>query len=203
MTDGVAGDEVIDGMVEAGPLAMAAPTPVTAPGVQCSATFPPPAGTKVSARSGVPLSRLASSANGATGRSSGTLTSATSEVLSVATTEAAWRLPPGPTMTMRCRPPRRSAVVATRPPSATATPISRKVPCVVVAWSSTMECPAGSAAAGTAFCGPASVVSEPLAAVSCVALSSGCSDAGESSTMTQATTAMTAPTPTRTMTALR
>ncbi len=203
MTEGVAGDEVIDGMVEAGPLAMATPTPVTAPDVQCKATFLPPADTKVSAMSGAPLPRLVSSANGATGRSSGTLTSAMSEVLSVATTEAAWRVPPGPTMTIFCRPPRRSAVVATRPPSATATPISRKVPREVVASSSTMERPAGTAAAGTAFCGPARVVSDPLPAVSSVALWSGCSEAGESRTMTQATTAMTAPTPTRTMTALR
>ena len=101
MTVGVAGDEVMDGMVEAGPLAMAAPTSVTAPGVQCSATAWPPAGTKVRARSGVPLSSPLSSAKGATGRSSGTLTSATSDVLSVATTEAAWSLPPGPTMS-RC-----------------------------------------------------------------------------------------------------
>ena len=93
--------------------------------------------------------------------------------------------------------------MATSPPSATATPTSSTVPWLVVACSSTMECPAASAAAGSAFCAPASVVSGPLAAVSCVAGSSGCSDAGESSTITQATTAMTAPTPTRTMTALR
>ena len=66
-----------------------------------------------------------------------------------------------------------------------------------------MERPAATAAAGTAFWGPARVVSDPLPAVSNVALSSGCSEAGESRTMTQATTAMTAPTPTRTMTALR
>ena len=196
------GDEVIDGMVEAGPLVMAAPTSVTDPKVQCSATASAP-GTKVRAMSGVPLARVVSSAKVATGRSSATLTSATSDVLSTPTTEACWSLPSGPTVTMCRSPPRRSAVVATRPPSATATPTSRTVPWVVVAWSSTMECPAAWAAAGTAFCAPASVVSGPLAAVSCVAVSNGCSDAGESSTMTQATTAMTAPTPTSTMTALR
>ena len=190
-------------MVEAGPLVMAVPTSVTAPDVLCSATAWPPAGTKVSARSGVPLASPVSSAKVATGRSSGTLTSATSEVLSVATTEAGWSLPPGPTMSMRCRPPSRSAVVATSPPSATATPTSSTVPWVVVACSSTTECPAAAAAAGSAFCTPASVVSGPLAAVSCVEGSKGWSEAGESSTMTQATTAMTAPTPTRTMTALR
>ena len=60
-------------------------------------------------------------------------------------------------------------MVATSPPSATATPTSSTVPWVVVACSSTMECPAASAAAGSAFCAPASVVSGPLAAVSCVA----------------------------------
>ena len=94
-------------------------------------------------------------------------------------------------------------MVATRPPSATATPTSSTVPWVVVARSSTMECPVATATAGSAFCTPATVVSGPLAAVSSVAESSGCSDAGESSTTTQAATAMTAPTPTRTMTALR
>jgi hypothetical protein len=66
-----------------------------------------------------------------------------------------------------------------------------------------MECPAASATDGSAFSAPARVVSGPVAAVSCVAGSSGCSAAGESSTTTQATTAMTAPTPTSTMTALR
>ncbi len=199
----MAGDEVIDGMVAAGPLAIAVPTPVTAPGVQRSATDVPPAGTKLRVRSGVPLSRLVSSAKGATGRSSGTSTSATSDVASVATTEAGSDLPPGPTMVMRWAPDRRSAVVATRPPSATATPTMVTVPCDVVACSSTTECPAASATAGTAFCGPARVVSDPVAAVSWPVLSRGCSDAGERSTMTQATAAMTAPTPTRTMTALR
>ena len=94
-------------------------------------------------------------------------------------------------------------MVATSPPSATATPTSSTVPWLVVACSSTMECPAATAAAGSAFCTPASVVSGPLAPVSCVADSSGWSEAGESSTMTQATAAMTAPTPTSTMTALR
>ena len=59
------------------------------------------------------------------------------------------------------------------------------------------------AAAGSARCMPASVVSGPPVVVSCVADSDAWSDAGESSTTTQATTAMTAPTPTRTMTALR
>ena len=49
-------------------------------------------------------------------------------------------------------------MVATTPPSATATPISATVPCTVVSCSSTMECPAAWAAAGTAFCGPARVV---------------------------------------------
>ena len=93
-------------------------------------------------------------------------------------------------------------MVATSPPSATATPMSSTVPWLVVAWSSTMECPAASAAAGSAFCTPASVVRGPLV-LSWVACSKGCSDAGESRTMTQATTAMTAPTPTSTMTALR
>ena len=93
--------------------------------------------------------------------------------------------------------------MATRPPSATATPTSSTVPWVVVARSSTMECPAASAAAGSAFCVPANVVSDPLAAASNEVDSKGWSDAGESSTMTQATTAMTAPTPTSTMTALR
>ena len=77
------------------------------------------------------------------------------------------------------------------------------MPWVVVACSSTTECPVATAAAGSAFCAPANVVSGPVAAVSCGADSSGWSEAGESSTMTQATTAMTAPTPTRTMTALR
>ena len=190
-------------MVEAGPLAMAVPTSVTAPAVQRSATAWPPAGTKERARSGVPLSSPLSSAKVATGRSRGTLTSATSDVLSVATTDAAWSLPPAPIMSMRCMPPRGSAVVATSPPSATATPTSSTVPWVVVACSSTMECPAAVAAAGSAFCTPASVVIGPPAAVSCVADSNGWSDAGESNTTTQATTAMTAPTPTRTMTAFR
>ena len=105
---------------------------------------------------------------------------------------------------MRCSAAQQSAVVATSPPSATATPTSETVPWVVVACSSTMECPAASAAAGTAFCVPARVESDPLAAVSLGhAALEGCCDAGESSTMTQATAAMTASTPTRTMTAPR
>ena len=196
-----AGEELMEGMPPAGPLAMAVATPVTAPGVQCSATEAPPAGTKLRVRSGVPPPRPASSANGATGRSSGTVTSATSEALSVATTVAGSSLPPGPTMTMRCVPTRRSAVVATRPPSATAMPISATGPRPVVTWSSTMERPAAWAAAGTALSGPASVVGT-AATVSRVVLS-GRVDAGESSTTTQAITAITATTPTRTMTAPR
>ncbi len=63
--------------------------------------------------------------------------------------------------------------MATRPPSATATPTSTTMPWLVVACSSTMECPAASATAGSAFCAPANVVSGPLAAVSWVAGSSG------------------------------
>ena len=94
-------------------------------------------------------------------------------------------------------------MVATSPPSATATPTSSTVPWVVVACSSTMECPAPRPPPAARSATPASVVSGPLAAVSCVADSRGWSEAGESSTMTQATTAMTAPTPTSTMTALR
>ena len=182
MSDGVAGDEVMDGIVEAGPSVMAVPTSVTAPGVQCSATVWPPAGTKERARSGVPLSSPVSSAKVATGRSSGTLTSATSDDLSVATTEAGSSLPAAPTMSMRRRPLSRSAVVVTSPPSATATPTSTTVPWVVVACSSTTECPVATAAAGSAFCTPANVVSGPVAAVSCGAESSGWSEAGESST---------------------
>ncbi len=202
-TAGAEGDEVIVGMPPAGPLAMADPASVTEPGVQCSATAVPPAGTKLSVRSGEPPLRLESSAKGATGRSSGTSTSATSEAGSVATTVAGSSLPPGPTMTMRRTPPSRSAVVATTPPSATATPISATVPCPVVSCNSTMECPAAWATAGTAFCGPARVVNGAAATVSVVAPRSGRCEAGESSTTTQATTAMTAPTPTRTMTAPR
>ena len=121
----------------------------------------------------------------------------------MATTEAGSSWPAAPTMSMRRRPLSRSAVVVTSPPSATATPTSSTVPWVVVACSSTTECPVATAAAGSAFCAPANVVSGPVAAVSCGAESNGWSVAGESSTMTQATTAMAAPTPTRTMTALR
>ena len=91
--------------------------------------------------------------------------------------------------------------MATSPPSATAMPMSATVPCPVVARSSTIERPAAWATAGTAFCGPARVVGA-TAAVSRVVLS-GRVDAGESSTTTQAMTAMTATTPTRTMTAPR
>ncbi len=92
--------------------------------------------------------------------------------------------------------------MATKPPSATATPISATVPCPVVALSSTMERPAAWAAAGTAFCAPARVVGA-LATMSAVVPLSGRCDAGETSTTTQATAAMTAPTPTSTMTAPR
>ncbi len=93
--------------------------------------------------------------------------------------------------------------MTTRPPSATATPMRVTVPCEVVARSSTMEWAAASAAAGTAFCGPASVERGVLAAVSLLAVVSGCCDAGDSKTTTQATTATTAAAPMRTMMALR
>ena len=84
------------GMPPAGPPAMAAPTPVTEPAVQCSASDVPPPGTRLRVISGEPPLRLVSSANGATGRSTGTFTRATSDALSVATTEAGSSLPPGP-----------------------------------------------------------------------------------------------------------
>ena len=92
--------------------------------------------------------------------------------------------------------------MATRPPSATATPISATVPWSVFTCSSTMERPAAWAAAGTAFCGPARVVGA-LVSMSAVAPLSGRCEAGETSTTTQATAAMMAPTPTRTMTTPR
>src|SRR5580698_10506473 len=57
----------MEGMEEAGPLAMAVPTSVTAPAVLRRATAWPPAGTKERARSGVPESSPLSSAQVATG----------------------------------------------------------------------------------------------------------------------------------------
>ena len=186
-----AGEELIVGMPPAGPLAMAVATPVTAPGVQCSATEAPPAGTKLSVRSGVPPFRPPSSANGATGRSSGTVTSATSEALSVATTVAGSSLPPGPTKTTRCTPTRRSAVVTTRPPSATATPISATVPCAVVTWSSDHGAPRrlGRRRHGVLRTGQRGRSGGEGVMGGAV---SGRVDAGDSRTTTQATTAITA-----------
>ena len=94
--------------------------------------------------------------------------------------------------------------MATSPPSATATPMSGTLPWLVVACSSTMECPAASAAAGQRVLRPGQRGQRPVGrGVLRRRGASGWSDAGESNTMTQATTAMTAPTPTRTMTALR
>ena len=65
-----------------------------------------------------------------------------------------------------------------------------------------MERPAAWAAAGTAFCGPARVVGTTADGVTGRARAAAV-DAGESSTTTQAMTAITATTPTRTMTAPR
>ena len=140
---------VIEGMPAAGPPAMALPTPVTDPGVQCNAIELPPAGTKLTVNSGVPPARLVASEKGATGTSSGTSTNATSESASVATTEAVSILPSAPTMATWLAPATTSAVVAMRPPSATATPISATVPCAVVTCNSTMERPAVSTTSGT------------------------------------------------------
>ena len=189
------------GMPSAGPPGMAVPTLVTEPGVQRS-TSALPEGTSVKVRSGVPPLTPTSSEKGATGTFSGTLMSAMSEELSVPTNEAGSRWPPGPTRSSRRRPLRRSAVVATMPPSATATPMSVVVPCAVTALSSTMEWPVASAAAGTAFWGPGSVETG-AAAVSRVAPVSGWSEAGDSKMTSHATAAITANAPTRTMTALR
>ena len=136
-----AGDDTMAAMPSAGPDAMSVATAVTEPGVVRSET--PALSLGVPARprtmSGVPPVRVASSANGATGRSSGTSTSATSDVASVPTTEACSSFPPAPTMAMLRTPVNRSAVVATIPPSATATPRRWTVPFDVSAWSSTMD----------------------------------------------------------------
>src|SRR5271165_5829883 len=94
-SSGAVGVELMDGIPPAGPLAMGAPAPLTAPGVQCSAIDVPAAGTKLRVRSGEPPLTVVSSAKGATGRSTGTVTSATSDALSVATTVAGSSLPPG------------------------------------------------------------------------------------------------------------
>ena len=164
----------------------------------------PPAGTKLSVRSGEPPLRPVSSAKGATGTSSGTLTSATSEAVSVATTLAGSSLPSGadhddapdaaeevgrggdePALghgdADRARPCRARWSPAARPwsgrrPGPPPAPRSAARP----GWSAARWRP-----------------------VSPVALRSGRCEAGESSTTTQATAATTAATPTRTMTALR
>ena len=200
-TLGAAGEELMEGMPPAGPSAMAVATPVTAPGVQCSATEVPPAGTKLSVRSGDPPFRA-----GVVGER------CHREVLGHGHQRdvggrvrrhhrGRLELAAGPDHDDALRADEEVGGRGDQPPSATAMPISATVPCPVVACSSTIERPAAWAAAGTAFCGPARVVGA-TATVSRVVLS-GCVDAGESSTTTQATTAMTAPTPTRTMTAPR
>src|SRR5580700_605468 len=109
---GTEGAELMEGIPPAGPSAMGAPAPLTAPGVQCSAIDVPPAGTKLRVRSGEPPLMVVPSAKGATGRSTGTVTNAMSDALSVATTVAGSNLPPGPTMTRFLAPTRRLAVVA-------------------------------------------------------------------------------------------
>ncbi len=184
--DGVTA-EVMVGMPSAGPSVMAAPTPVTAPGVD-SSTRSVPLGRSIKVASALPLASVLSSTNGATGTSSGTSTSAMSDVASLPTTEADSTLPRGPTRSMCSRPPSASAVVTTRPPSATAMPMRATTPWVVVARSCTIERPAASAAAGTALASPGKVVSGGFAMVSPVVVV-GWSDAGESRITTKSATA--------------
>ena len=175
---------------------MAPPTPVTDPGVQRSVTVPPPAVAVVRIMSAPPLCSDTSSENGGTGRSSGTSTSAMSEPWSTATTEAGRRRPPGPTMSMWRRPERSAAVVATWPPSATATPTWVTVPWLVTARSSTIELPAALATRGIRVVLPARVVSgaSDAASVVAVGVEGGASWASRMPTDTAADTAATAPT---------
>ena len=102
-------------------------------------------------------------------------------------------------MSMRCTPPSRFAVVTTIPPSATATPMSVTVPCVVVACSSTIDLAAVWAAAGTPFrllvrvvsvAPPGALRAEPLR---------GDWEAGESRMTRKAPTAATAAAAMKTM----
>jgi hypothetical protein len=122
---------------------------------------------------------------------------------SFATTEARSSLPPGPTRSRPCTSSSASAVVTTSPPSATATPINTTLPCGVEARSCTKARPAESAAGGTTLPWPTRVVIDALSAVSWVEPALGRDDAGDSRTRMPATAAMTAPTPTSTMTAPR
>ena len=182
---------------------MAAPTPVTEPGVQCSASAVPPAGTRLSVRSGEPPLRLVSSANGATGRSSGTFTSATSD--------AAVRGHDRGGLELAARAHHDDALRAAQEVGGGGDESAlghgdadeRHLPWAVVACSSTMERPAacGGRRHGVLRPGQGGDGCRPR----CRAWRSGAGarDAGERSTTTQATAAMTAATPTSTMTALR
>ena len=146
-------------MPPAGPFAMAAPAPVTDPGVQCSASEVPPPGTKLRVRSGEPPLRLVSSAKGATGRSSGTVTSATSDA-------RVGRHDRGG-LELAARADHDDAPDAAQEVGGRGDQTSlghgdaderHRARGPVVTCSSTMERPAAWAAAGTAFCGPARVV---------------------------------------------
>ena len=119
----------------------------------------------------------------------------------MATTEAVWSLPPGPTMTMR-QATQQIGRGGDEPTLGHGNADQQHSAVAVVGCSSTMEFPAASAAAGTAF-GHGQRRHRPGGIGVGRRGPERVSEAGESSTTTQATTAMTAPTPTRTMTALR
>ena len=120
--------EVMPGMPLADPVPIAVPMPVTDPASQCSAMVPSVSAAMLNVMSALPSVSVASSANGATGTSSGTLIRATSDVGSMERTEAWSRRPSVPIMERLCSPERPSAAVATSPPSATATPTSETIP---------------------------------------------------------------------------
>ena len=95
-------------------------------------------------------------------------------------------------MEMLRRSCKRLAVVTTRPPSATATPMSVTVPWPVVAWSSTIDLAAVCADAGTPLSGPVSVVSVASLLAVPPEPASGVCEEGESRTTRNAPTATTA-----------
>ena len=187
--------EVIPGIPLAHPLAIAVSTAVTVPPSQCSVTVAAVGVSTLNVITAFPADSAASSANGATGTASGTLTRATSDAVSTPTSDARKVRPSLATMEMLRSPDRASAVVATRPPSATATPTRETTPWLVTARSWTIEWPAACASVGTVSLRAASVVTGTSDAIALDGEGPVWSEAGESNTMAHATAARVAAAP--------
>ena len=171
---------------------MAVPTSVTVPGVQLQRDGVASGGDEGEGQVGVPLLSPTSSAKGATGTSSGTLTSATSESVG-GDHRGGLELAAGADQIECSQAAQEVGGGGDEPTLGHGDPDEHTVPCAVVAWSSTMERPAAWAAAGTAFCRAGQGGDGAAAAVSCVAAGRRMVRGGGQQDDEQATTAKTAP----------